>query len=380
MSGSIIKSWKFWLGITISAVFLYIAFRGIDFSRLGRDIRHVRLLWIAAGIGAYFFNLGWRAFRWGYIFRHVKKVSFWKMLGATIVGYFANNVLPMRLGELGRALYIGEKEGAEKSAALGTIAVERIFDGLSALVILAFTFWMYPFPKQAVGEFSGYFKKAGEGLLGVSIFGLGLMIFMVVKRDLTMRGVDFFLRPFPERSRQSIGKVALSFINGLTILSSPVEVLVLIVLSGCVWLTNLLPVFCSGMAFKEAGLHFGLLDTFVVLVAGMVAAAIPASPGFVGTFHYITKKVVIMVLTVKFASGGIAATGVAPENFRQLALSYAVIVHALYILTTTITGAIILSASGVSFAKLRNASPAEAQATPPQPQQDEEKVERPQEE
>lgn len=363
MSGSVIKSWKFWLGILLSAAFLYVAFRGIDFKQLGRAIRHVSPFWIVAGIGAYFFNLGWRAFRWGYIFRHVKKVGFWSMLGATIVGYFANNVLPMRLGEVGRAIYIGEKEGTEKSAALGTIAVERIFDGLSALVILALTFYLYPFPMEKIGEFSGYFKKAGVGLLGVSIFGLGIMIFMVVKRDLTMRAVDYALRPFPEKSQKTLSDLAHSFINGLKILSSPLDVVILVVLSAAVWLTNLLPVFCSGMAFPIAGLHFNLPDTFVVLVAGMVAAAIPASPGFVGTFHYANKLVVTLVLTVKFAAGGIDATGITPDQFGDWALSYAVIVHALYILTTTVTGAIILSASGVSFAKIREAGKSNAETT-----------------
>ena len=47
--------------------------------------------------------------------------------------------------------------------------------------------------------------------------------------------------------------------------------------------------------------------------------------------------------------------------FGEWGLSFAVLTHALYILTTTITGAIVLSVSGVSFARLRGEAEAQEQ-------------------
>lgn len=276
------------------------------------------------------------------------------MTGATIVGYFANNVLPFRLGEVARAIYIGEREKTDKSASLATIVVERLFDSVSALAILALTFSIYPFPTHLLGEWGGYFRDAGIGLVVVSAVGFGVLIFMVAKRDMTIRVVERVIKPFPQKLRDKFRKAVFSFIEGLKILTSPVEVLVLLGMSALVWGSNLLPVYISGLAFEVPGLEFDLPETMLVLVSGMVAAAIPASPGFVGTFHFANKMVVMLVLSVKWSQGGFAATGIEQADFGDWALSYSVVVHALYILTTTITGAVILALSGISLAKLKS--------------------------
>lgn len=346
------KNWKFWAGMGISVIFLAVAFHGVDFSELKKAISHVSLLWLVLGIVAYYLNLVIRAWRWGYIYRHVKKVGLWTMTGATIVGYFANNVLPFRFGEVARAIYIGEREGTDKSASLATIVVERLFDSLAALVILALTFSIYPFPSHLSGEWEGYFRDVGIGLVTVSVLGFGVMLLMVAKRDLTTKVAEKMVKPFPQKVQNKFRKAAFSFIDGLKILTNPIEVLALLIMSALVWLSNLLPVYLSGLAFEVPGLKFNLSETMLVLVSGMVAAAIPASPGFVGTFHFANKMVLMLVLSVKWAEGGISATGIKQADFGDWALSYSVIVHALYILTTTVTGALILAFSGISLAKL----------------------------
>jgi uncharacterized protein (TIRG00374 family) len=353
MSTSTLKNWKFWAGIAISAIFLGVAFHGVNFSELKKAVSHVSLFWVILGIGAYYLNLFIRAWRWGYIYRHVKRVKLWTMTGATIVGYFANNVLPFRLGEVARAIYIGEKERTDKSASLATIVVEGLFDSLSALVILALTFSIYPFPSHLLGEWGGYFRDAGIGLVALSAVGFSVLIFMVAKRDLTIKVAEKLIKPLPQRAREKSRKAVFSFIDGLKILTSPIEVLALVGMSAVVWGSNLLPVYLSGLAFEVPGLKFDLPETMLVLVSGMVAAAIPASPGFVGTFHFANKMVVMLVLAVKWSQGGFSATGIEQADFGDWALSYSVIVHALYILTTTITGALILAYSGITLAKLK---------------------------
>jgi len=364
MSGGIWKNGKFWLGLIISGAFLYVAFRGIDFGRLAEVISKVNLFWIAIGVSLYLVHLSVRACRWRYIFRHVKKVSFGGMYQATLVGYFANNVLPMRLGEVGRAIYVGEKEGVDKSSALGTIAVERLFDGLSAVGLLGITFWLFEFPPELVGTWSGYFRQAGMALGGIGAGGLVIMFIMVRRREWSLRILDKILARFPRKIGATMGGLAHSFIDGLAILSSPFEILVLLALSALVWLTNLWPVWASGMAFGAEGMKFAFSDQLLLMSAGAVAASIPASPGFVGTFHYATKKAVEIILTVKFAGGGISATGIKPDAFGEWGLSYAILMHALYIITTTSLGAVTLALSGVKLGQLRKeASGAETEET-----------------
>ena len=54
-----------------------------------------------------------------------------------VVGYMANNLLPLRLGELVRSYYVGEREGVSKTAALATILIERLMDALTLIVFVA---------------------------------------------------------------------------------------------------------------------------------------------------------------------------------------------------------------------------------------------------
>lgn len=354
MAGSLFKNWKFWIGIAISALFLYVAFRGIDFSALKKIISTASLEWIFIGFAFYIVNLITRGLRWQYIFKHVKPVSLWAMIGATLVGYFANNVLPMRLGEIVRAVYIGEKEKCDKSAAFGTIAVERIFDILMAVLVLALTFVLFPFPPEIVGEWSGYFRMAGQGAVLISAVGLASMFIMVRRRKWTLKILEKLTSFLPDKARGSINKLAFSFIDGLAILSNPLEIFILFLLTALVWITNLWPIWASGMAFGIPGMKFNFEDQIFILTAGSVAAAIPASPGFVGTFHFITKKAIVIILSVKFAAGGLSGTGIEPQMFGEWGLSFALLIHALYILTTTISGAIVLASSGIAFSSLKN--------------------------
>ena len=53
------------------------------------------------------------------------------------IGYLANNMLPVRLGELVRAHFLGEREGISKASSLASIGVERVFDGLTLLLFIA---------------------------------------------------------------------------------------------------------------------------------------------------------------------------------------------------------------------------------------------------
>ena len=53
------------------------------------------------------------------------------------IGYMANNILPMRLGELVRSYCLGEREGIYQAAALMTALVERVFDALTHLLFIA---------------------------------------------------------------------------------------------------------------------------------------------------------------------------------------------------------------------------------------------------
>src|SRR5690606_35874307 len=74
-----------------------------------------------------------RALRWKLLLRPVLRASTTDLAPVVAVGFMANNVLPLRTGELVRSYALSRRYGVRKTAALATIAVERLFDGLTLL-------------------------------------------------------------------------------------------------------------------------------------------------------------------------------------------------------------------------------------------------------
>lgn len=342
------KSFKFWISIAISAFFLYFAFRGMDFSELGHTLSKVSIPLVLAGVATYYINLVFRAWRWWYILQPIKKVGIVSVYGATIVGYMGNNVLPFRLGEIVRAVYISRRERMDGGAALGTIAVERIFDGITALVLLALVFFYMDFPGEKGAEFATYFKQGAKGLLITSIIALGTLMVMARKRELSLRAAEILTRPLPGRIRTKTLGMVDKFIDGLHILGSPLKVLMVAFLSALVWITNLAPIYFAGAAFGIDAMKFSLLGLFFLLGLGAVAASIPAAPGLVGTFHYACKGGVMILFAIN------PDPSIPKESLETLAMGFAIVLHALYIVTTTATGFAILAWTGIGLGELKS--------------------------
>ena len=76
-----------------------------------------------------------------------------------VVGYMANNLLPLRIGEVVRSYYVGEREGVSKTAALATILIERLMDALTLIVFVAVIAVFVPLTAVAEG-FGGQVEPA----------------------------------------------------------------------------------------------------------------------------------------------------------------------------------------------------------------------------
>jgi uncharacterized protein (TIRG00374 family) len=131
------KRWQFWVGVAISAFFLYRILYKVDFGLLWETLRTANYWWLLPGVGVYFIALWARAWRWHYLLRPLKSISTRSMFPIVTIGYAGNNIFPARAGEVVRAVILKKKEGVPISASLATIIIERVFDGI---VMLAFIF------------------------------------------------------------------------------------------------------------------------------------------------------------------------------------------------------------------------------------------------
>ena len=148
-----LKSRRFWLGVVFSAGFLTLFFWQIALPDTWSALKEANYWWLAPAIGAYFTAVLFRAIRWHFLLLPLKSVPSLRLYPIVVIGYMANNLLPVRLGELVRAFFVGQKEGVSKSGALATILLERVFDGVF-LLGLALIVWPFLPVADLLGDFS----------------------------------------------------------------------------------------------------------------------------------------------------------------------------------------------------------------------------------
>lgn len=277
------KRWQFWLGVIVSAFFLYQVLHEVDLSALWQEILHADYWWILPGVAVYFIAVWVRAWRWHYLLRPLKAIPTSTMFPIVTIGYAGNNIFPARAGEVVRAVVLKRKEGVPVSASLATVIVERIFDGV---VMLAFVFVNLPELARHNTNIPvvGSFTIQQVALGGTVIFAAALAVFLTAAMFpfQTEKVLDWFAARFvPARWRSRLLDLGKRFLSGLESLRSPVEALMVFVTSVIIWLLETVKYWFVMHAFSFEVSFFTLM-----LMNGVVnlATTIPSAPGYLGTF------------------------------------------------------------------------------------------------
>src|SRR5699024_9317383 len=95
------RSIRIGLGIAISAFFLILAFRGQDFGEIRDSLRETNLWWALPALALYFAGVYLRAVRWRILLRPlVPRATSRQLFPVVVIGFMANNLLPLRAGEI----------------------------------------------------------------------------------------------------------------------------------------------------------------------------------------------------------------------------------------------------------------------------------------
>ena len=104
------------LGIAVSGLFIYLTFRQVDVDKMVAAFQSAQYYWLLPAFLMMGVSHVLRALRWQYLLNHIKNINVHSLFSALMVGYAANNVFPLRLGEFLRAYAIGKSENVSKSA------------------------------------------------------------------------------------------------------------------------------------------------------------------------------------------------------------------------------------------------------------------------
>ena len=275
------KKWQFWVGVLISAAFLWWALGKLNLGDFWQSIRTADYWWILPGVAVYFVAVWARAWRWHYLLKPIKDIKTWSMFPVTCIGYMGNNIYPARAGEVLRAVVLKRREGVPVSASLATIIVEKFFD---AVVMLGFVFVNLPELARLKGS-SGFIGNIQQ----VAIFGTILAFVILVAfllaamfpRVTARFGQWFIDRLVPGRFRQQTSGIMHKFLDGLASLRSPANVLMVFLTSVVIWLLE-----TGKYWFVMHAFHFEVSFFALMLMNGIVnlMTTLPAAPGYVGTF------------------------------------------------------------------------------------------------
>jgi uncharacterized protein (TIRG00374 family) len=320
------KNWKTVIGVAVSALFLYLAFRSVRLGDLGRAFEKADYRFVVPAMLLMLSSLILRAVRWRYLLYPVKRIGIPSLYYAIGIGSMINNVLPARLGELVRAHAIGKKENISRSAAFATIILDRAFDGFALLFFLAIV--------AVFGSeyFQGWLAHAGFVAIAGYCVALAVLVLLKTHTRLAMRWAEIVLRPFPQGVREKLLTILRAFIEGLGIFRSAKNMVAAIVLSPIVWLPNVAMI---SLLLMSAGIHLSVLVSTLLLIALCVGVALPSAPGFIGNVQFVCVAVLKLF-------------GVPSEQ----ALMFSLLYNASIFVAILINGLVCVFAEGLSFAEI----------------------------
>lgn len=269
------KRWQFWLGLLVSALFLWLALRGLKLDDVATFMRTANYWWLVPSVATYFVAVWARTWRWDYMLRPLKHIPLGRLFPVVVIGYMGNNVYPFRAGELLRSYVLYRREEVPVSASLATVIVERVFDGLVMLVFVFVALPFTPVPSESIQSVVVVASLAFFGAL-VLFFGLAAVPerAMALTEWLTMRLL-------PKRFQIPLLGFASRFLTGLESLRSFRNVLMIFLTSVVIWLLETVKYWFIMQAFPFQVSFFALM-----LMNGIVnlATTLPSAPGYIGTF------------------------------------------------------------------------------------------------
>lgn len=282
-------AWKAFIGIAFSVGLLYFAFRNEDPAEIAAEIAHadIPLLALATAAGTFVFWV--RAWRWRSILQPIHPhTSFRSRFAAVTIGFMGNNLLPARVGELMRAYALSRQEPIPIIASVGSLVIERLFDGLIVIgfLFLAMALPDFPvLPLDSTVDFAGVAATLAIMMAVLVTMLFGLVLWPERAIGITGRIIAVLL---PARFARLITSGLETFLAGLSVLRDPVLLLRAFGWSVVLWLLNALSFWLAFRAF-DMDLSYTAAVFFQSCIA--LAVSVPSAPGFFGPFEAASKAV-----------------------------------------------------------------------------------------
>ena len=319
-----VKNVRNYIGYAVSLAVVIVIVFTFDWRTVASELRSFDYVYLVPALALYITGFVFRGFRWQCMLAPLKRVSFKSSFSVVMIGFMANNILPLRMGELVRAWAIKRKEGISGSAGFATIVVERVYDGLTLVGLFVFVL-LFSATSAEVKRYAG---------LGAPIFlgAFGLLLYAAFRQEAAGAMIKRATKILPRRLHTRVDGLVDSFLPGLHFLSSGKRQAVVVAYSALIWFIEGCVFLCVMRGFH---LNAPAYAAFFTLVIVNIAIMVPAMPGYIGTFDLP-------------AVAALAPFGVG----KDAAIGYIIVVHALQYVSVTVLGLYYMNGSGWSLREI----------------------------
>ncbi len=263
----------------LALVLLYYSLRGIDWRQVERIMAGASPagLILAAALGSV--TLVLRACRWRILLNAEGTVGISAAFWATAAGYFGNNFLPARAGELLRSFLISARSGLDGAYVLATALSERAADAVALVLISAVVLLTLPQPPEwMAGAARPFAILALAGVLGIAFLPfVGPLLRSVLERA-----------PLPEGLRDRLIVMMEQGLRGMRAFHDLRRLSGFVVLTAIIWSLDILGTVVTARAL---GLPMPVPAAALLIASLGLGSALPSTPGYVGIFQFVAVTV-----------------------------------------------------------------------------------------
>jgi glycosyltransferase 2 family protein len=314
------------IGLVLSVGLLVGAFWKVDFGELWEIVTRADPGMLAGVVILNFVFIGLKSLRWREIIATTHRVRWVEVATASLIGFMASSIVPVRGGEVVRVLVLGRRTGMSRTTLAGALAVDHIVEGAGMVLIMLGLPFFLPTPP--------WMRTTTTVVAGVTLGAavLGWLLLGARRAELTER--------LPPAWRLRVASVAGKLGDGLATLTNAPRLAYVLALALGMWLfQGILLALC----LRATGLSLGFHQVMFVLMVINVGALIPGAPSSVGPFEFAA----VMAL----GSLGISKTP---------ALTTGLLYHFVQVIPTIVAGLVALPLAGLRLRDLGGSASAQS--------------------
>ena len=320
------KAVKFSIGLLFSVVGLVYAFRQFNWPEFIDSLRGVNYWYLLGAMAIQLAAVWLRSLRWKWLLAPIKDVPLRTTFDATIIGYFGNSILPVRMGELLRAYIVANNSTLSVAQVVGSLIVERMLDVLGVVIfalIFLFNFEIIFIPKWFILSIV---------LTTIILFGI---LFLISSNKINWNFIKKRKYLFDSKIGLKIYKGLKNIITGLSVINhAPNKIGIygfILVLWGLYYLSFVFVV-------QSVNLGLNWVDSGVLFILLSLAISIPAAPGYIGTYHATCVAALTTIYNIGLGESQ----------------AFAVLAHAMMFVPIVIVGSIFFLKNSMKFSKLKS--------------------------